>query len=89
MRQAAAVRKVRIGHSSALMSTDGAPMQKFNDLSRSLTPLKPDGTLIAVIEMSLSSSRCRDCAWRRAPAVEEACHSACARSFRSRPSPIW
>src|ERR1700686_4968542 len=31
------------------------PMQKLNDLSRSLTPLKPDGTLIAVIEMSLSS----------------------------------
>jgi transposase len=31
------------------------PMQKLNNLSRSLTPLKPDGTLIAVIEMSLSS----------------------------------
>jgi len=31
------------------------PMQKLNDLSRSLTPLEPDGTLIAVIEMSLSS----------------------------------
>src|SRR5580704_10944155 len=31
------------------------PMQKLNDLSRSLTPLKPEGTLIAVIEMSLSS----------------------------------
>jgi transposase len=31
------------------------PMQKLNDLSRSLTTLKPDGTLIAVIEMSLSS----------------------------------
>src|ERR1700720_2960395 len=31
------------------------PMQKLNDLSRSLTPLKPGGTLIAVIEMSLSS----------------------------------
>jgi transposase len=30
-------------------------MQKLNDLSRSLTPFKPDGTLIAVIEMSLSS----------------------------------
>ena len=30
-------------------------MQKLNDLSRSLTPLEPDGTLIAVIEMSLSS----------------------------------
>src|SRR5216684_3734587 len=30
-------------------------MQQLNDLSRSLTPLKPDGTLIAVIEMSLSS----------------------------------
>ncbi|MGH6805220.1 MAG: IS110 family transposase [Methyloceanibacter sp.] len=27
-------------------------MQKLNDLSRSLTPLEPDGTLIAVIEMS-------------------------------------
>jgi transposase len=32
-----------------------APMQKLNDLSRSLAPLEPDGTLIAVIEMSLSS----------------------------------
>jgi transposase len=31
------------------------PMQKLNDLSRSLTVLEPDGTLIAVIEMSLSS----------------------------------
>src|SRR5712691_2440558 len=30
-------------------------MQKLNDLSRSLTSLEPDGTLIAVIEMSLSS----------------------------------
>src|SRR3979490_3138735 len=47
-------------------------MQKLNDLSRSLTPLKPDGTLIAVIEMSLELARCGDCAWRRAPAIEEA-----------------
>src|SRR6267154_2505432 len=31
------------------------PMQKLNDLSRSLTPFDPDGTLIAVIEMSQSS----------------------------------
>jgi transposase len=31
------------------------PMQKLNDLSRSLTPLDPDGRLIAVIEMSQSS----------------------------------
>src|SRR5258705_7390358 len=31
------------------------PIQKLNVLSRSFTPLKPDGTLIAVIEMSLSS----------------------------------
>jgi len=31
------------------------PMQKLNDLSRSLTRLDPDGTLIAVIEMSQSS----------------------------------
>ena len=30
-------------------------MQKLNDLSRSLTALEPDVTLIAVIEMSLSS----------------------------------
>ena len=30
-------------------------MRKLNDLSRSLTTLEPDGTLIAVIEMSLSS----------------------------------
>src|SRR5512140_1033611 len=31
------------------------PMQKLNDLSRSVTALQPEGTLIAVIEMSLSS----------------------------------
>src|SRR5258705_8997799 len=31
------------------------PMQKLNDLSRSLTALEPNGTLIAVIEMSLRS----------------------------------
>src|SRR5271167_680964 len=31
------------------------PMQKFNDLSRSLNPLVPDTTLIAVVELSLSS----------------------------------
>src|SRR6266853_3155363 len=31
------------------------PMQKLNDLSRSLTAFEPDRTLIAVIEMSLSS----------------------------------
>src|SRR5450631_2507056 len=31
------------------------PMQKFNDLSRSQNPLDPDTTLIAVIELSLSS----------------------------------
>src|SRR3982074_2201620 len=30
------------------------PMQKLNDLSRSPSPLDPDGTLIAVIELSLS-----------------------------------
>jgi hypothetical protein len=30
------------------------PMQKLNDLSRSLTPLKPDGTLIAVIDETAS-----------------------------------
>src|ERR1700680_2391563 len=31
------------------------PMQKLNDLSRSPSPLDPDGTLIAVIELSLSN----------------------------------
>jgi hypothetical protein len=31
------------------------PMQKLNDVSRSLTALEPDGTLIAVVEMSVSS----------------------------------
>src|SRR5258708_783622 len=31
------------------------PMQKLNDLSRSPSPLGPDGTLIAVVELSLSS----------------------------------
>jgi len=30
-------------------------MQKLNDLSRSPSPLDPDNTLIAVIELSLSS----------------------------------
>ena len=30
-------------------------MQKLNDLSRSPSPIDPDGTLIAVIELSLSS----------------------------------
>ena len=30
-------------------------MQKLNDLSRSLSPFEPEGALIAVIEMSLSS----------------------------------
>src|SRR6266699_3698014 len=38
------------------MRTDGAsPMQKLNDLSQSRIILKQDNTLIAVIEMSLSS----------------------------------
>jgi transposase len=31
------------------------PMQKLNDLSRSLIPLEPDSTLICVIELSLKS----------------------------------
>src|SRR4249920_3181688 len=31
------------------------PMQKLNDFSRSLVALEPDSTLVAVIEMSLSS----------------------------------
>src|SRR5450432_4370551 len=31
------------------------PMQKLNDLSQSPSPLDPDGTLIAVVELSLSS----------------------------------
>jgi transposase len=31
------------------------PMQKLNDLSRSPNPLDPDGTLIAVMELSLSN----------------------------------
>src|SRR5258708_17190264 len=49
------------------------PMQKLNDLSRSLTALEPDGTLIAVIEMSLFElARCWYRAWHRAPAVEKA-----------------
>jgi transposase len=37
------------------MNRWSAPMQKLNDLSRSPSPLDPDGTLIAVIELSLSS----------------------------------
>jgi hypothetical protein len=47
------------GEDSASIDADLKPMerlmQKLNDLSRSLTPLDPDSTLIAVIEMSLSS----------------------------------
>ena len=39
----------------SLMWTDGAPMQKPNDLNQSRIVLKQDSTLIAVIEMSLSS----------------------------------
>jgi transposase len=43
-------------HPLTLMWTDWrSPMQKLNDLSRCLTALEPDGTLIAVIEMSQSS----------------------------------
>ena len=55
-------RAARILHPSTLMGTDGEqPHDKLNDLSRSLTPLKPDRTLIAVIEMSLIElARCRD-----------------------------
>lgn len=46
----------RILHPSTLMRADGAPpMQTLNDLSRSLTLFEPDGTLIAVVEMSLMS----------------------------------
>ena len=30
-------------------------MQKLNDLSRCLTPLEPDSTLICVIELSLKN----------------------------------
>jgi transposase len=37
------------------MNRWSTPMQKLNDLSRCLTTLEPDGTLIAVIEMSQSS----------------------------------
>src|SRR5580704_13959980 len=48
----AAARKL---HPSSPMWTDGAPMQKPNDLNQSRIVLKQDSTLIAVIEMSLSS----------------------------------
>jgi hypothetical protein len=34
-------------------------MQKLNDLSRCPTPLEPDSTLIAVIEMECASQRSR------------------------------
>src|SRR5467141_3051743 len=44
-----------IAHIVADVTRWRPPMQKLNDLSRSLTPLNPDRTLIAVIEMSLSS----------------------------------
>jgi hypothetical protein len=50
-------------------------MQKLNDLSRSLSRLGRDGTLIAVIEIEMSLSSwlvCRHRARRRAPAVKEA-----------------
>jgi transposase len=53
-------RAARSLHPSALLLTDGAPMRKLkqrkpNDLSRSLTTLDVHHTLIAVIELSLSS----------------------------------
>ena len=49
-------------------------MQKPNDLNQSRIVLKQDSTLIAVIEMSLSSWLVAgDRARRRASAVEEAC----------------
>jgi glycogen operon protein len=38
-------------------------MQKLNGLSRSLTPLKPDGTLIAVIEMSPNDGVSDNLSW--------------------------
>jgi transposase len=49
-----------MGRSAALRQTAAepfmeAPMLKTNDLSRSVTPFKQGNTLIAVIEMSLSS----------------------------------
>src|SRR5262249_26025510 len=40
---------------SSLMCTDGAKMHTPNDLNQSRIVLKQDSTLIAVIEMSLSS----------------------------------
>src|SRR4051812_11076822 len=40
---------------SSLDRTDGCPMPKPNDLSRSLTAFEQDSTLIVVIEMSQAS----------------------------------
>ena len=49
------------------------PMRKPNDLSRSLSVLNRNSTLIAVIENEpVELAHCRHRAWRRAPAVEEA-----------------
>jgi hypothetical protein len=47
----------RRGYASIVADVNrwSAPMQKLNDLSQSLTALEPEGTVIAVIEMSLSS----------------------------------
>ena len=45
----------RILHSIVADVSMERPMQKLNDLSRSLAALEPNGTLIAVIEMSLSN----------------------------------
>src|ERR1700736_744688 len=49
------------------------PMQKLNDLSRSPSPLDPDGTLRRYRTEPVELARRRQRAWRRAPAVEEAC----------------
>ena len=48
-------------------------MSELNDLSRSLTSLEQDKTIIAVIEMkSIELARCRHCSRHRASSTEEA-----------------
>jgi hypothetical protein len=56
-------------------------MQKLNDLSRFLAALEPNGTLIVVIEMSLSSWLVSKSPWI-IPACATQSKSACLMTFK-------
>src|ERR1700758_4649018 len=73
MGRAAAVRTVRIWHSSALMRTDGAPHAEVERPEP--IPHAPQTGRHADRrdrDEPVELARCGDCAWRRAPAIEEA-----------------